>query len=263
MRGRDLTPGKNCVHVIWLTSNESDADVPDRFLQYWTRTKRTLSDLVPVVWRDSDARAIVAKWGNEDFFYRILKTPVERSDVLRMMILFYFGGVYVDVDMEVKQPLPLLVEKPINLLRSPLFSEEFQSCMLVAHEPRHWLWAECVRKIESNFHNLQTRKESAVVRALLANWLSGGVTRMVLTVFMTGPPNIDRSIAGRFDDCHGQIGVLPDECYRGPLAVHHEMGSWTIFPGLARVRDIATGVSVRGWTAVVIVAVHALSCLAQ
>jgi hypothetical protein len=251
MRGRDLSPGRKCVHVIWLTSNESDADIPDRFSEYWARTKRTLSDLVPVVWRDSDARALVAKWGKEDFFYGTLTTPVERSDVLRMMILHDFAGVYVDVDMEVRRSLPLLV------------SEEFQSCLLVANTPGHWLWVECVRKVEGNFHNLRTRKESAVVRALLANRITGRITRMVLTVFMTGPPNIDRSIAGRFDDCHGQIGVLSDECYRGPVAVHHEAGSWTIFPGLARVRDLAMSVSVRGWAAVVIVAVHALSCLAQ
>ena len=243
MRGLDLLPGSSCVHVIWLTHDGSDVDIPKRFVPFWESAKRVFPSREHVVWRDQDARAMVCKWGNEAFFYDTLRTPLERSDVLRMMILYDFGGIYVDVDMEFKETPPLLSDRPVNLLRSPLFSEEFQSCLLVANTVNHWLWKDCVVNIERNFSNLQERKEASVVKMLLANPITSRITRMVLTVFMTGPPNIDRAIAARFDDCYGQIGILPDTCYEGPIAIHHEAGSWTIFPALAHLRDSCISVA--------------------
>lgn len=239
MRGRNLTEGRRYLHVIWLTHDESDADPPQRFARFWESARRVFPDREHVVWGDSDAAAVVARWGKETFFHHTLRTPVERSDVLRMMILHDFGGVYVDVDVEFMEAPPLVLDRPVNLLRSPLFSEEFQSCLMVANTAGHWLWKDCVGKIEANFENLEKGKEAAVVRALLANPLTSSLTRMALTVFLTGPPNIDKTIASRFDDCRGQIAVLPDSCYCGPVAVHHEAGSWTIFSRLARLRDFA------------------------
>ena len=61
---------------------------------------------------------------------------------------------------------------------------------------------------------------------------------MALTVFLTGPPNLDRCIAASLDGYGGTIAVLPDSCYTGPHAIHHEAGSWTVFPAVARVWNV-------------------------
>lgn len=242
--GRDLAHqdderGGLRVHTIWLTPDESNADVPERFTRYTSAAFAAYPNATHVLWRDKDAFELVERWQKEHFFYGTLRTPVERSDVLRMMILHDYGGIYRDVDMELKQPLPLLVDVPINLIKSPLFSEEHQSCLLVANAARHQLWKAVLSKIEQNFENLEVGKEAAVVRAFLSNPLTARVTRMVLTVFLTGPPNIDKALAAGIDSYGGQVGILPDSCYKGPVAVHHEAGSWTLFPALARWRDAA------------------------
>ena len=53
---------------------------------------------------------------------------------------------------------------------------------------------------------------------------------------MTGPGNLDRCIASQLGAGYAlEIGVLPSSCYNGPIAVHHEAGSWTPFPLLQAV----------------------------
>lgn len=233
IRGKTLNHGLDCLHVIWLTRDRSDDGIPKRFLKLVESGRAVYPRHKHVFWGDSDARELVQRWGKEDFFYKVLRTPVERSDVLRMMVLHTFGGLYADIDVEFKAPLPLVTDKAVNLVRSPLFSEEFQSCLLVANSVNHPLWRDCVDRIERNFENIKTRKEGAVVRRLLGNPITGHFARMAITVFLTGPPNIDRCIAASLDGYGGTIGVLPDSCYTGPHAVHHEAGSWTVFPTVA------------------------------
>ena len=233
IRGKTLNHGLGCLHWVWLTKDRSDGGIPEKFCAFVESGRVVYSRRKHVFWGDSDARELVQRWGKEDFFYNILRTPVERSDVLRMMILHDFGGVYADVDVEFKAQLPLVTEKAVNLVRSPLFSEEFQSCLLVANTVNHHLWRDCVDRVERNFENIKTRKQGAVVRRLLGNPITGPFARMALTVFLTGPPNLDRCIAASLDGYGGTIGVLPDSCYTGPHAVHHEAGSWTVFPRVA------------------------------
>ena len=43
--------------------------------------------------------------------YERLRKPTERSDIIRLEVLFRFGGVYVDTDVECLRPIdPLLRE---------------------------------------------------------------------------------------------------------------------------------------------------------
>jgi len=230
IRGKDLNHGGDCIHWIWLTSDRSDGDVPARFGEFVASGRAVYLDRQHVFWGDSDAQELVERWGNGGFFYTVLRTPVERSDVLRMMILYDFGGIYADVDVEFKAPLPFVADKAVNLVKSPLFSEEFQSCLLVANTVNHPLWRDCVDRVEKNFEDIKTRKEGEVVRKLLENPITAYFARMALTVFLTGPPNIDRCIAASLDGYGGTIGVLPDSPH---TAIHHEAGSWTVFPRVA------------------------------
>lgn len=234
MRGRDVewpSCSTQCVHHIWLTADHSDAAPPSRFSRAIKSARTFFPDRAHVEWRDSDAEVLVSRWKKTHFFFHTLATPVERADFLRMLIMHDFGGVYLDVDMELFACLPIDTTKAVNLVASPLFSEHFQSCLLVANRKLHPLWRDVALRIEDNFTGLQTRPGARVVRRLIENRLTRWATRLALTVFMTGPGNLDRCIASQLGAGYAsEIGVLPSSCYSGPIAVHHEAGSWTPFP---------------------------------
>lgn len=233
MRGRDVewpTPSTKCVHHIWLTANHSDAPPPAQFDKAIKSARVFFPESEHVEWRDTDAALLIARWDKTRFFYDTLATPVERSDYLRVLILHDFGGVYLDIDVELFDVLPIDATKPVNLIKSPLFSEHFQSCVLVANRKLHPLWKDVAVRIEDNFEGLRTHPSGKVVRRLIGNRVTKYATRLVLTVFLTGPGNIDRCIASQLGGGYAsEIGVLPDSCYTGPIAIHHEAGSWTPF----------------------------------
>lgn len=46
--------------------------------------------------------------------YERLRNPAERSDIIRLEVLFRFGGVYVDTDMECLRPIDPLLEEDVD-----------------------------------------------------------------------------------------------------------------------------------------------------
>ena len=236
------------VHHIWLTgsgpadrsSNVADVRLPEEFKEHVDSWRTGIPGCLQVQWLNSDASKLVSAYKKSWFFYNKLETPVERADYLRMLILHTFGGVYVDVDMQALDlVLPHLIpERPINLLRSPLFTEMFQSCFMVAHEREHPFWLEVVARIESNVNAISASNPKGGVGTLMANPLTARYTRMAMTVFLTGPATLDKCIAdAHVNNTHvSAFGCLSNALYRGPVAVHHEAGSWTWLPAFRRAR---------------------------
>ena len=47
--------------------------------------------------------------------YERLRNPAERSDIIRLEVLYRFGGVYVDTDVECLRPIDPLLEEGVEL----------------------------------------------------------------------------------------------------------------------------------------------------
>jgi mannosyltransferase OCH1-like enzyme len=84
-------------HLIWLGSN-----VPQRFLDIKKRLEELHPGFLVKLWTDTEATAYPMK--NRDAFN---KTPNygEKSDIWRYEILYNEGGVYLDGDFTLLQPL--------------------------------------------------------------------------------------------------------------------------------------------------------------
>lgn len=101
------------IHRIWLDEGPDDVPMPDEFVGYgerwdelhpgWTRWDWTgRSDrLVPMVNRDLFETA--REWAPDDW-------KRARSDILRLELLLFWGGVYVDCDVEPLRSLDPIIE---------------------------------------------------------------------------------------------------------------------------------------------------------
>ena len=89
-------------HQIWLGPEPPPRDF-DQFRESW-REHHPGWELR--LWREDDlpgdlrTRAV----------YERERQPVERADILRLELLWRFGGVYLDIDMECLRPIDVLVE---------------------------------------------------------------------------------------------------------------------------------------------------------
>ena len=58
-------------------------------------------------------------------YYELLNMNIKRSDLARYLILYTFGGVYLDLDIELKKPLRLLLKN--NEPQKPILFFTYQS----------------------------------------------------------------------------------------------------------------------------------------
>ena len=105
--------------------------------QYWFWTK------------ESQEKFVREKYPAYLNLYKAYQLDIQRSDMIRFLILYEFGGVYADLDMEVLKPLDDIVEgKPCLLAAATeevatVFLETNQTFItnnaLIACKPRHRL----------------------------------------------------------------------------------------------------------------------------
>ena len=90
------------LHQVWVGPDQ----MPRDFLDYRESWRRHHPDWEMRLWTDESLPG--------DFVrpeaYERLRNPAERSDIIRLEVLFRFGGVYVDTDVECLRPIDPLLE---------------------------------------------------------------------------------------------------------------------------------------------------------
>ena len=120
---------------------KSRTDFPSNY-DYW---RSTLFKLNPtwrfVVWDDDDNRGFV-----ESVFpwflsaYNNMPAEIYRADAIRPLFLLYFGGVYVDMDVEAINPITLDGDVVLGAMGSDLsFAHSIPNAIMVS-KPRQLFW---------------------------------------------------------------------------------------------------------------------------
>lgn len=98
------------IHYVWLGDT-----MPSELAEYISNWKALLPDYTFIKWsRDN--------WANEDkypFVKECLKNQMyaHASDVIRLDVLYAYGGIYLDTDVSLHQPFDSLLDSPLFLGR--------------------------------------------------------------------------------------------------------------------------------------------------
>ena len=140
------------IHQTWKTHN-----IPDEWTECVLSWKRFHPDWEYLLWTDQGGREFVA--GHYPHFLRTyddFSYNIQRADALRYLILYTFGGVYVDLDIECFRPLHgLMAGKRIGLSREPqkharwLGHKWLLSNAFLASEPNHSLLAAVISAMKA------------------------------------------------------------------------------------------------------------------
>lgn len=130
------------IHQIWI----GDAQIPAQYLQYIDSWKKHHPDWEYRLWTDENMIQL-----QNQSFYDATSNVRQKADIARYELLYQFGGVYVDVDMECfKNIEPLLdkVEFFVGTEDNYYFSNELMGCI-----PEHELMCELIEGIPTSIHS--------------------------------------------------------------------------------------------------------------
>jgi len=104
-------PYTSIIHVMWATS-----EIPSRWKRSASSWPDKHPDFVYCVWNDTELEAFVA-----DEYPWLLSTylaypyVIQRCDVARYLLLYHYGGTYVDLDVLCRIPMPVIFARtPVN-----------------------------------------------------------------------------------------------------------------------------------------------------
>lgn len=205
---------KTTWHIIWPQCYDS-----------W---QRHFPDYQFCLWNDSlDLENFVQNY-YFDLYHTFMKCPAHiiKIDFVRPLILHYFGGIYVDMDLYCYQNFEQDLNNSVCLIGSPWPGETVNNC-LMAGQAQHPFWMHYAKTIQ---HNLQSTSDDLILTpddvpdVNLSN-------NQVLKI--SGPRALESSVTSYSGS---DITILPkeeyqqDQCYYGPeLKTRHFLtGRWGI-----------------------------------
>lgn len=97
------------IHIIWLGSP------PPRGVQLVIDSWRKYHpDWEIRVWRDQDLEGFVWSFSRSKKYYEMAKSWAEKVDILRLEVLYQYGGIYVDADFVCLKPFDDLVTNDLS-----------------------------------------------------------------------------------------------------------------------------------------------------
>ncbi len=194
------------IHQTWKTT-----DIPDQYLDCVNSVKACNSGFEYRLWTDMDNREfIAAKCAWFLPIYDAYRHAIERADAVRYFILYTYGGVYIDLDMECLRPIEQLLENAdvfLSVEAGPNITDQVISNAFMACPAGHPFFLNIINNLGNN-----TRDD--ITFADVFN--------------ITGPDMVSRMYLRHSEDYRFNIISLDDICPAGVLNQHPGYQSRTL-----------------------------------
>lgn len=190
--------GFKIIHQSWKTTYIPKGTLTKNFVSSFHR------QALHVLWTDSDNYNLLTEhYPQFQGLYKRLALNVQWSDVMRLLYLHRFGGLYVDLDYEAKanifDALPV-TDADLMIVRSPaMINEVMQNSLMISKHLGHDFWHQVVvniGKIQSLLDGecLLQPPQSCINSFWFHNPLTKTVASMILTSFVSGPAVLDKTL---------------------------------------------------------------------
>lgn len=218
------------IHRIWFTGIQ-DAESTTKAYNALEFCRKSWSMHNPTYhvheWNACSARALIRE--RFPWFYRTYITlpyEIQRVDAIRYAILYTFGGVYVDMDVECQRPLCLRLRPDqvglVETNNTPLhfFSRHVSNCLMAATRPRHPFWLFVMRRIiRCQKYGVFMTRHSEIMYSTGPAMLNACYTEYSLR-----HPKHVTVLASKYYNPISLNGRSLTTCV--PYTVHHGAGSW-------------------------------------
>ncbi len=139
----------NIIHQTWKTNN-----IPKKWKYFVKKVKELNPEWEYRLWTDEDNDKFVQQ-KFPDFYdiYKGFSKNIMRADVIRYIIMYKIGGVYLDLDYEVLKPFDFQDKKvvlPYN--RSKQYGDKIDNLgnCFFASIPGHPFWLDVINDLQDN-----------------------------------------------------------------------------------------------------------------
>lgn len=138
------------IHQTWKTKN-----IPEQWKHAVHSCKTVNKGFKYILWTHETMDQFVKKYYPD--FYKIYKTyeyHIQRCDAFRYLVLYKYGGIYLDMDIICKKNLNDLLPYDLVLARSPNLETSFSNAFFMVI-PNHPFFKYCIEHLSENINNYQ------------------------------------------------------------------------------------------------------------
>lgn len=220
------------IHQIWFSWKSNE--IPAIHLEY----QKKLIDLHPEwqykLWKDEENYEFV-KQHYPDFYETFMALPknIMRADVIRYLIMYKLGGLYLDLDYEMIKPFDLLepdLVLPYNRqIRFGDAYDGFGNCIF-ASRPGHSFWKYVLDDLRTNTNYEETfsalsSKPYFTRRTTLEEAITGPV--LLTKTFFSVQHKLNNSVFPNREEFHPPVNRSNSaKVFENTYGIHHCSGSW-------------------------------------
>jgi len=142
------------LHYVWLDFKDEhniNPEIPQKYLENINLCKTINHNYIVKIWKGQECFDFVRNYFPE--YYEIFinfKYPIIRCDVVRLMILYIYGGIYVDMDRICQKSYDILLNKysEYDLILSKIpFYQNLNNDIIIAKKNDHFIF-NCIQNIK-------------------------------------------------------------------------------------------------------------------
>jgi len=258
IRGRDLVlnqytePPKIGMIPMFLHQTWKSELMKQDYVNLFDNWTKMHPGFVHVLWTDEDNELLVATCFPELMpSYSWLPLIIQKTDFVRLMYLYRYGGIYIDLDYRCYQPIPPCLPQLCGFMavESPFTLNECMQNSLMVSVPEHPVVLEALNIINQSIIDLRQRVKYKNLN--FKNKLIGPILATFFTLSLTGPQVLDKAVtrvhaaqsqeeALNTENVHPaartnlnsetakrlSVVKLNESFFKGPVAAHLQHSTW-------------------------------------
>jgi len=157
------------VHYIY-----KDDVIPEQYLKLIKHCVDINPEKIFILWTDDEFEKFVKDSMPQSLpLFKKYTLGIQKSDVMRLFVVYYFGGIYMDMDMECMKPFanssiynyPAIIDQERVIQCRMLYNREFcgMNSVLAATRPKHPFFLFSMNRLEENFKHGSTMERTGPV----------------------------------------------------------------------------------------------------
>jgi len=204
------------IHQTWKTN-----DIPNNWKNAVESCKKKYNDYQYILWTHETMETFV-KNEYPDFYnvYMSYKNDVQRCDSFRYLILYKYGGIYLDLDIVCKKNFDILLKYDLVIARSPNNKFQITNSFYMA-TPNHPFIKFCINNLPSYKDSFKYFGNHWHIMNSTGPWF---LTKMINKY---GESNIKNIYILNNDEFAGDCNTCNEDSCKGGIYFRHIVGnSW-------------------------------------
>ena len=137
------------VHQIWFQG--IDQNIPEPYNKSYKSCVKKFKewDWQHKLWDKNSIEKLLNKYPNYKKKYDKLELRIQKIDFAKYVIMYHYGGVYIDMDMECLKDIYKLIDKDDELIVSKMSISLMYSNGIFFSIPKNKFWKDLINKIDT------------------------------------------------------------------------------------------------------------------